>query len=121
MAAWGAFQARRVTNPCARLGQPEKGVSQQGTRSPNFPTRCCPRVPMSAPMATACREPAAGIPVPPARKPGGRLVLSSQSIFAFLPGWSFTTSQSGNSVLRTGKKDAGPAARHHGDAAECQH
>ena len=49
MAAWGAFQARRATNPSARLGQSEKGVAEQGTRSLCSPalTSLPPAIPVS--------------------------------------------------------------------------
>ena len=49
MAAGGAFQAQRVTNPSAHLGQSEKGVAEQGRRSLCSPalTSLPPAIPVS--------------------------------------------------------------------------
>ena len=119
VAAWGAFQARRVTKPSAPSGPGEKGVAEQGTGSLCFPALpLLSRIPISVPMATTHQEAAAEIPVPPpARKRTGGW---SSVTRAFLPGRSLTVSQKGNSVFHTGKKNTGPPATHHGGAPRWQ-
>lgn len=75
----------------------EKGVAEQGTLS-----LCCPAfpslpllslVPISAHVATTRQQAAAAIPVPPARKLDGRLVLSEHSIFARVVFQCFTITE----------------------------
>ena len=92
MAVWGAFQARRVTNPPARLGPSEKGVAEQGTRSLCSPalTSLSPAILTSPTVrpwpAPAKRRRKGFLCHMPGIWTGGWCLVGR----AFLPGWSFT-------------------------------
>ena len=82
VAAWGAFQARRATEPSAPAGLCKKGgLSREQGVFAFLPYPCSPTSPgVSVP---AYQGAAAEMPVPPpACKPGRRLLLSDQSVFA---------------------------------------
>lgn len=111
-AAWGAFQARRVTKPSVPSGLWQKGVAEQGTGSLCFPAlpdlALLSRVPSGVPTATTYQAAATETPVPPpARKPGRRLELSDQSIFARGVADRFTKRKLGLSYRREKYRSSG--------------
>lgn len=108
------FQPWRVSQACSSQSWP------------NQPCHHTPPCPMGNTTSALSCLPRQGPKAPQARGQAGQgcrtaWVLWCSVTTVFLPGWSFTISLKGISVLQTDKKPAGLAARHCRDPAGCQH
>lgn len=112
----GEPSRHRDTDPCAPSGRSETGVAEQGTllSCAPFPSSCYPRIPVSGHCLTAgcCSDSRATC------WGAGREAGAQRPGHSCQGGLSLLHRE--ETLFHTGKKNTGPAARHHGGPAGLQ-